>query len=90
MGNILSDAPNRANPVVGVGQFIAWNGGCIFIGRHDSQIPVHAHQAIQLVAGRSAKARVHTAEQAPWIEHLQGEGVREWFGSWPLESSRQW
>ena len=69
MGNILSDAPNRANPVVGVGQFIAWNGGCIFIGRHDSQIPVHAHQAIQLVVGRSAKARVHTAEQAPWIEY---------------------
>jgi AraC-like DNA-binding protein len=69
VANILSDAPNRANPVVGVGQFIAWNGGCIFIGRHDSQIPVHAHQAIQLVVGRSAKARVHTAEQAPWIEY---------------------
>jgi AraC family transcriptional regulator len=69
VGNTLSDAPSRANPVVGVGQFIGWNGGCIFIGRHDSQIPVHAHQAIQLVVGRSAKARVHTAEQAPWIEY---------------------
>jgi hypothetical protein len=65
----LSDAPSRANPVVGVGQFIAWNGGCIFIGRHDREIPVHAHQAIQLVAGRSANARVHTAEQAPWVEY---------------------
>jgi AraC family transcriptional regulator len=69
VANTLSDAPTRVNAVVGVGQFIAWNGGCIFIGRHDSQIPVHAHQAIQLVAGRSAKARVHTGPQAPWMEY---------------------
>jgi len=32
-------------------------------------VPVHAHQAIQLVMGRDARHFVRAGEQAPWIEY---------------------
>jgi AraC family transcriptional regulator len=54
---------------VGVGRFVAWDGGCLFIGRHHTAIPVHAHQAIQLVVGRDAPPLVRAGEKAPWIEY---------------------
>lgn len=50
----------------GVGQFFAWNGGCLFIGHHDRALPVHAHQAIQLVAARNGTHRVRASESDPW------------------------
>jgi len=54
---------------VGVGRFVAWDGGCLFIGRHHTAVPVHAHQAIQLVLGRNAPPLVRAGEKAPWIEY---------------------
>jgi AraC family transcriptional regulator len=54
---------------VGVGRFVAWDGGCLFIGRHHTAVPVHAHQAIQLVLGRDAPHLVRAGENAPWIEY---------------------
>jgi AraC family transcriptional regulator len=54
---------------VGVGRFVAWDGGCLFIGRHHTAVPVHAHQAIQLVLGRDAPHLVRAGEKAPWIEY---------------------
>jgi len=54
---------------VGVGQFLAWDGGCLFIGRHDSAVPVHAHQAMQLVVGRNAQPLIRAGEGAPWTEY---------------------
>lgn len=51
---------------VGVGQFMAWDGGCLFIGRHDRQLPVHAHQAIQLVVASDGDHRVRASEADPW------------------------
>lgn len=54
---------------VGAGRFVAWDGGCLFIGRHHTPVPVHAHQAIQLVMGRDARHFVRAGEQAPWIEY---------------------
>ncbi len=51
---------------VGVGQFMAWDGGCLFIGRHDRQLPVHAHQAIQLVVADEGDHRVRASEADPW------------------------
>lgn len=56
------------NNRVGVGQFLAWDGGCLFIGRHDSAVPVHAHQAMQLVVGRNARPLIRAGEGAPWSE----------------------
>lgn len=55
--------------MVGVGRFVAWDGGCLFIGRHHTAVPVHAHQAIQLVLGRNASHLIRAGEKAPWIEY---------------------
>lgn len=52
---------------VGVGQFMAWDGGCLFIGRHERQLPVHAHQAIQLVVASNGDHRVRASEADPWM-----------------------
>ena len=54
---------------VGVGRFVAWDGGCLFIGRHHTPVPVHAHQAIQLVLGRNAPHLVRAGESTPWIQY---------------------
>lgn len=51
---------------MGVGQFFAWDGGCLFIGHHDRQLPVHAHQAIQLVVADEGNHRVRASENEPW------------------------
>jgi len=53
---------------VGVGQFLAWDGGCLFIGRHDSAVPIHAHQAMQLVIGSNARPLIRAGEGASWSE----------------------
>src|SRR5215208_5112995 len=49
----------------GVGQFLAWDGGCLFIGRHDSELPVHHHRAIQLVVGTGAGFLVRAGDNEP-------------------------
>jgi AraC family transcriptional regulator len=54
---------------VGVGRFVAWDGGCLFIGRHTAAVPLHTHQAIQLVVGRDALPLVRTSDAEPWIEY---------------------
>lgn len=54
---------------VGVGQFLAWDGGCLFIGHHDRQLPVHAHQAMQLVVASEGSHRVRGGEQEPWASY---------------------
>jgi AraC family transcriptional regulator len=53
---------------VGTGQFLAWDGGCLFIGRHESAVPVHSHQAMQLVVGRNASPLIRAGDGAPWSE----------------------
>lgn len=50
----------------GVGQFLAWNGGCLFIGHHDRAIGEHAHHAIQLVMACEGTHRVRADESRPW------------------------
>lgn len=51
---------------MGIGQFFAWDGGCLFIGHHDRQLPVHSHQAIQLVVAGEGNHRVRANEKEPW------------------------
>lgn len=51
---------------VGVGQFFAWDGGCLFIGHHHRQLPVHAHQAMQLVVASEGDHRIRAGEEEPW------------------------
>jgi AraC-like DNA-binding protein len=54
---------------MGIGQFFAWDGGCLFIGHHDRQLPVHAHQAMQLVVAREGNHRVRANEKEPWTTY---------------------
>lgn len=54
---------------VGAGQFLAWDGGCLFIGRHDRQLPIHAHQALQLVVAEVGEHAVRDSEQAAWAHY---------------------
>ena len=51
---------------MGVGQFFAWEGGCLFIGHHDRQLPLHSHQAIQLVVASEGDHRVRGSDNEPW------------------------
>lgn len=51
---------------VGAGQFLAWDGGCLFIGRHNRQLPLHAHQAIQLVVASEGEHRVRSSDAEEW------------------------
>ena len=51
---------------MGVGQFFAWEGGCLFIGHHDRQLPLHSHQAIQLVVASEGDHRVRGSDSEPW------------------------
>ena len=51
---------------MGVGQFFAWEGGCLFIGHHDRQLPLHSHQAIQLVVASEGDHRARGSDSEPW------------------------
>jgi AraC family transcriptional regulator len=52
---------------MGVGQFFAWEGGCLFIGHHDRQLPLHAHQAMQLVVASQGDHRARGSDSVPWL-----------------------
>lgn len=54
---------------VGIGQFLAWDGGCVFLGRHDRSIPVHAHHAMQLLVASEGDHRVRASDAEPWRTH---------------------
>lgn len=54
---------------VGIGQFLAWDGGCLFIGHHDRQLPLHAHQAIQLVVAHTGDHLVRASDADPWAAY---------------------
>lgn len=54
---------------VGVGQFMAWDGGCLFIGRHERQLPLHSHQAIQLVVASEGDHCVRDSDAEPWAKY---------------------
>lgn len=51
---------------IGVGQFFAWEGGCLFIGHHDRPLPLHAHQAMQLVVASRGEHRARRSDSDPW------------------------
>ena len=53
----------------GVGHFVPWDGGCIFIGRDVGVVPVHAHYAIQIAFGSERGVRFRTSEREEWTEY---------------------
>ena len=48
------------------GDFVAWEGGCGFIGEGGGPIASHAHYAIQLVIGMPSGLRVQFGRNGPW------------------------
>lgn len=55
--------------MAGIGHFFAWDGGCVLIGKHTARVPLHAHQAIQIVFGRDANIQLRTSETDHWAEY---------------------
>jgi AraC family transcriptional regulator len=48
------------------GDFVAWNGGCMFIGAGGATVAPHAHYAIQLVVGAPAGLQVQFGRRGCW------------------------
>jgi AraC-like DNA-binding protein len=51
------------------GHFVAWDGGCLLIGRGGDVVPVHAHYAIQIAFGSTPSIRFRGSEDEPWVEY---------------------
>ena len=49
--------------------FVAWEGGCLFIGRGGGLVPVHAHYAIQVAFGAEPGIRFRTSEREEWTAY---------------------
>jgi AraC-like DNA-binding protein len=47
------------------GDFVAWSGGCLFIGSGGGRVEPHAHYAIQLVVA-PAGLQVQSGRRGPW------------------------
>jgi AraC family transcriptional regulator len=53
----------------GTGSFVAWDGGCLFIGSDVGIVPMHAHYAIQIVFGSERGVRLRTSDREEWTEY---------------------
>jgi AraC-like DNA-binding protein len=53
----------------GIGHFVPWDGGCIFIGTDVQVVPEHAHYAIQIAFGSEPGLRFRTSSDDPWISY---------------------
>lgn len=51
------------------GQFISWDGGCLFIGRATAITGLHAHYAIQLAFGAEFGIRFRPTDRDPWTDY---------------------
>lgn len=51
------------------GQFISWNGGCLFIGQAGGIVPLHAHYAIQIAFGAEHGIGFRTNEREDWMRY---------------------
>ena len=49
--------------------FVAWDGGCLFIGRRGGIVPVHAHYAIQIAFGAEPGIRFRAGASETWTEY---------------------
>jgi AraC-like DNA-binding protein len=55
--------------VGGTGHYIAWDGGCVLLGRDVGLVPLHAHYAIQIAFGTERGVRFRTGEREEWTEY---------------------
>jgi AraC family transcriptional regulator len=50
----------------GVGRFVSWDGGCLFIGEKVGLVPPHSHYAIQVVFGSEPGVKLSPDAESPW------------------------
>ena len=60
---------NTSAVVGGTGQFVPWDGACLFIGRNVLMVPEHSHYAIQIVFGSVPGVRLRTSQREPWMPY---------------------
>jgi AraC family transcriptional regulator len=49
--------------------FVAWDGGCLFIGQNGGVVPIHAHYALQIAFGSTPGIRFRAGEHEEWTEY---------------------
>lgn len=55
---------------VGIGDFVSWDGGCLFISRRGIGIvPAHAHYATQIAFGSEHGLRFRPGDGDPWTSY---------------------
>jgi AraC-like DNA-binding protein len=55
--------------VAGTGHFVAWDGGCMLIGRAHTVTPMHAHYAVQIGVGSEPGIRFRPSDRDPWTTY---------------------
>lgn len=55
--------------ITGAGDFISWDGGCLFIGRAHHIVPVHAHYAIQIAFGSEPGIQFRASDDDTWTSY---------------------
>jgi hypothetical protein len=63
------DPGNEFVSTAAVGQFVSWDGGCLFIGRNNPVVPMHAHYAIQVAFGREWGIAFRTSDDDTWTKY---------------------
>jgi AraC family transcriptional regulator len=53
----------------GVGHFVSWDGGCLFVSRAEMITPLHSHYAIQIAFGSEWGIRFRPSEREDWTEY---------------------
>ena len=51
------------------GQFVSWNGGCLFIGSAGGIVPPHSHYAIQIAFGAEHGIAFRSSEREEWTQY---------------------
>jgi AraC-like DNA-binding protein len=58
--------------LVGIGDFIGWEGGCLLIGKAIRVVPKHSHQAIQVVFGYAGPVGLRSGDEGEWTPYPLG------------------
>src|SRR4051794_31256994 len=55
--------------LLGVGDFVAWDGGCMLIGQAHAPTGIHSHYATQLSFGENDGIRFRPDEKSDWTAY---------------------
>ena len=55
--------------VLGIGDFVGWNGACLLIGKALRVVPKHSHQAIQIAFGYAGPLCFRDGDEGEWTRY---------------------